>query len=167
MSKSTIRHITGDATQPQGKGTCLIVHCCNNVPAWGSGFVVALSKRWDAPERKYREWGEYRLGSIQFVRVVDDVWVANIIGQDGVGIGQDGIPPVRYEALRKGFAQAARWCRDRGATAHMPRIASGLAGGDWALVEQLIEVTFLREGVDVTVYDFPGGSYFDSRLDLD
>ena len=59
------------------------------------------------------------------------------------------------------------WCREHNATVHMPRIASWLAGGDWAMVERLIEVTFSKAEVPVTVYDFPGGRYFDSRRDED
>lgn len=158
-----LNFVEGDATCPQGEGVRLIVHCCNNVPAWGSGFVVALSKRWEAPERKYRKMGDYRLGAAEFVRVEDKIWVCNIIGQDGIGIGKDGMPPVRYEAIRKGFLRCVTWCQDNKATVHMPRIASGLAGGDWALVERLIEVTFGKAEIPVTVYDFPGGRFSDSR----
>ena len=50
-----IKYIKGDATRPIGDGSKLILHICNDVGAWGSGFVVALSKRWKEPEQKYRE----------------------------------------------------------------------------------------------------------------
>src|SRR5690606_12743464 len=33
-----------------------IPHVCNDIGAWGSGFVVALSKFSRAPEEKYRKW---------------------------------------------------------------------------------------------------------------
>lgn len=163
-----IKFTTGDATQPQGDGPKLIVHCCNNLGKWGAGFVVALSKRWSAPERMYGMTSRYKLGDSMIVKAEDGIWVANIIGQDGIGLGKDGLPPIRYEALRKGFLRAAGWCIAQNQPligAHMPRIGSGLAGGDWALVERLIETTFIKKGVDVTVYDLPGGQFFDSRTD--
>lgn len=46
----------GDATQPNGDGPRIIVHVCNDVGGWGKGFVVAVSKRWREPERRYRSW---------------------------------------------------------------------------------------------------------------
>ena len=53
---STIDYVKGDATSPVGSGTKIICHVCNDVGGWGRGFVVALSRRWSAPEARYREW---------------------------------------------------------------------------------------------------------------
>lgn len=82
-------------------------------------------------------------------------------------MGDNGLPPVRYEALRKGFKTLCDVMLDPRmptlGSVHMPRIAAGLAGGDWALIEPLILDTFIRKGIPVTVYDFPGGRFFDSR----
>lgn len=156
----------GDATRPRGDDCKVIVHCCNNDGGWGSGFVVALSNRWSAPEAAYRAMPRRPLGHVEIVQVEPDTWVANLIGQDGIRHDPDGLPPVRYEALRSGFDRIASWCMDRSperCSVHMPRIGCALAGGDWALVEVLIEACLLRAGIDVTVYDFPGGSFYDSR----
>jgi O-acetyl-ADP-ribose deacetylase (regulator of RNase III) len=46
MPSSEIFYMTGDATAPVGEGQKLIVHVCNDIGAWGAGFVLALSKRW-------------------------------------------------------------------------------------------------------------------------
>ena len=40
-----IQFITGDATAPIGKGNRIIAHVCNDIGAWGAGFVLAISKR--------------------------------------------------------------------------------------------------------------------------
>ena len=53
-----LKYVDGDATQPQGPGLKYIIHCCNDVGAWGAGFVLAISKRWPGPEKAYREWAE-------------------------------------------------------------------------------------------------------------
>jgi hypothetical protein len=36
----------------------------------------------------------------------------------------------------------------------MPRIGCGLAGGEWSIVEPLIEEHLVKVGVPVTVYNF-------------
>lgn len=51
-----LNYVKGDATSPQGDGTKAIVHVCNNIGAWGAGFVMAISRRWPEPEAAYREW---------------------------------------------------------------------------------------------------------------
>lgn len=169
--------VSGDATSPHGEGGKIIVHCCNNEGKWGRGFVVALSKKWPEPEQHYREsWRKLPmlpLGHVSMVQVERDIVVANLIGQDGVITKRGSLPPVRYEAIRQGFQRIVMWIEGKTQeeialplpiSIHMPRIGCGLAGGDWALIERLIEATFLHAGINVTVYDLPGKiSFFDSR----
>ena len=45
-----IIYLKGDATKPEGLGTKIIAHVCNDVGLWGKGFVLAVSKRWKFPE---------------------------------------------------------------------------------------------------------------------
>lgn len=47
---------TGDATQPEGTGPRVLVRVCNDQGLWGAGFVLALSRRFKAPEAAYRAW---------------------------------------------------------------------------------------------------------------
>lgn len=157
-SGGAITYVTGDATRPVGTGPKIIAHVCNDVGGWGRGFVVALSQRWSAPEDGYRRWYEERatndfeLGAVQLVAVEPDLWVANIIGQHGIQPGPDG-PPVRYEAIEAGLADLADEALVIGASVHMPRIGCGLAGGDWTVVESIVNRTLVDAGVAVTVYD--------------
>ena len=159
--RTFITYIPGDATRPQGDGYKFIAHCCNDVGAWGAGFVLALSRRWRQPEEGYIAWADslrgarLPMGRAQFVCVAPDICVVNIIGQRGCGV-EDGHPPVRYDALQAGFKEI-RLKTERmkgGASVHMPRIGCGLAGGEWAKVEYLIDVELCQHGVPVTVYDY-------------
>lgn len=153
-----IEYVTGDATAPVGTGPKVIVHVCNDVGAWGRGFVMAISKRWLEPERHYRAWhrGEgqqpFALGEVQFVQVAEDLWVANLIGQRNIRNAK-GLPPVRYEAIREGLRKVSLEARRLGASVHMPRIGCGLAGGNWEAVGQIVEAELVKAGVPVTVYD--------------
>ena len=155
----TITYTDGDATEPVGDGPKIIVHCCNSVGAWGSGFVLAVSKKWTEPELEYRKLrSPITLGSIQMVEVDSDLWVCNLVGQDHIR-PKGGIPPIRYEAFRKGFKALAIEACSRSATIHMPRMGCALAGGSWKIVELLIDDELVDEGLDVTVYDFDGGVF--------
>ncbi len=156
----SITYCTGDATRPTGDGLKIITHICNDAGGWGRGFVVALSRRWPQPEQRYRAWrrGEdaqpLALGQVQFVQVEGEVWVANLIGQHGIG-SRSGKPPVRYEAIRDGLRSIAVKARELGASVHMPRIGCGLAGGRWEDVSRIVENELVQQGINVTVYDLP------------
>lgn len=157
----TISYITGDATKPEGGGPKIIVHICNDIGGWGKGFVVAISNRWSEPEASYRRWHKgsgdvpFELGQVQFVRVEDELWVANLIGQRGTG-RSGGKPPIRYDAVRTGMERVAVFAAKQSASTHMPRIGCGLAGGRWEEIEPIIEETLIAAGIEVTVYDFGG-----------
>ena len=171
-----IHYVPGDATHPQGEGTKIIVHCCNTVGAWGRGFVLALSKRWMLPERAYRAWhrnGEFdvvlnhrgrtidvpmrfKLGEVQVVAVEpNELYVANLIGQEGIRRDNSGHPPVRYGAIRQGFKHVRFYATELEASVHMPRIGAGLAGGRWSEIEKIICDELASQDVPVTVYDLP------------
>ena len=150
----TIQYIKGDATVPQTKGIKIIAHICNDIGGWGKGFVLAVSKRWEAPEKEYRNWHRFRsknnfaLGEIQIIQVEKYIYVANMIGQKGIKTGSNGVP-VRYEAIEKCLETLSL-----NASIHMPRIGCGLAGGKWTEIEPIIERTLLNKNVEVFIYDF-------------
>lgn len=153
-----INYVVGDATDPVGDGPKIIVHVCNDIGGWGRGFVVALSKRWREPEQQYRAWhrGEekmpFALGEVQFVQVAENIWVANMIGQRDVRtIG--GVPPVRYDEIRKALKKVAAEAAQLKASIHMPRIECGLAGGKWEEIGGIVEQELTNKSVPVTVYD--------------
>jgi O-acetyl-ADP-ribose deacetylase (regulator of RNase III) len=153
-----IQYIKGDATAPIGDGNKIIVHVCNDIGGWGRGFVLAISKRWEAPEKAYRAWaasGErFSLGEVQFVQVEQGIWIANMIGQRDVKKDKSGEPPVRYPAIKDGLIKVGIYAKQVQATVHMPRIGCGLAGGTWDQVEPLINDALTGKGVKTVVYDF-------------
>jgi O-acetyl-ADP-ribose deacetylase (regulator of RNase III) len=146
-----IKYIVGNAVKPIGDGEKFIIHVSNDVHAWGSGFVLAISKKWKMPEYYFRATKSLNLGDIQAVIVEKDITVINMIGQHGVGIDLvTHIPPIRYDAIRECLKKVNVLALEFNATIHAPRFGSGLAGGDWNVIEQIIndEIT-----VDVTIYD--------------
>jgi len=153
----TINYVKGDATSPVGDGKKIIVHVCNDIGAWGAGFVLALSKKWKQPEAQYRALKTRRLGDVQIVQVEEDIWVANMIGQKNtkpsfitMKNNTVPVPPIRYGAVRAALATVNDAAYKSGATIHMPRIGCGLAGGKWDEIESIVRDVM---SVDVYVYD--------------
>jgi hypothetical protein len=106
----TFNHVMGDATQPADirKIPIVIPHVCNDVGAWGAGFVLAVSRsvrsgprdgvqdlvegRLTVPQGTLKKVvkvrgnnGEFGLGATQFVKVPDlKLVVANMVAQHGL-----------------------------------------------------------------------------------
>lgn len=154
----TPNYVKGDATAPvKSTPIGIIVHCCNDIGAWGAGFVLALSRRWHSPEQNYLDAERYRLGDVQFVQVQPDLIVANMIGQHGCGFRPDGTPPIDYPAIRSCLDKVREEIDLLGgpsvASVHAPRFGSGLAGGDWNVIEQIVIDELCAYGISVTIYD--------------
>ena len=176
-------YVTGDATEPQGTSkNQVIVHVCNDIGAWGSGFVMALSNKWPEPEAYYRAWHKgnldnpfdpfappFKQGMVQVVDVIRDLrdeygepthvntYVANLIGQSGTGFLGD-LAPVRYGSIHEGLYRLRNICYDKFGRywdLHMPRIGCGLAGGTWDRIEEILKQVFSDDEIDITVYDLP------------
>jgi O-acetyl-ADP-ribose deacetylase (regulator of RNase III) len=165
-----ITYITGDATQPLGRGNKIVAHVCNDIGAWGRGFVLSLSRQWPTAEKSYRDWSAsklsddfppFTLGNTVFVpveRTSDSdpaqttIWVANMVAQHGISTGKDGMSTIRYDALEDCLQDVRMMAHDQDASVHMPRIGCGLGGGVWSEVEPIIERKLYD--IEVYVYDY-------------
>lgn len=150
-----INYVKGDATRPQGSSNKIIAHICNDIGAWGKGFVLAISNRWNEPERRYRRWYRdkvFALGMVQFVKVEPDIWIANMVAQHGIRRTCRNIP-IRYNAVTKCLKVVLEKSRELNAAVHMPRIGCGLAGGKWERIEPIINQELCEKDIAVTVYD--------------
>jgi O-acetyl-ADP-ribose deacetylase (regulator of RNase III) len=156
-----ITYLIGDATYPKFDGQSFICHCCNDVGKWGKGFVLAVSKRWDMPEKQFLQQNP-RLGRTQIIRVSPNIVVCNMVGQSGIYPDSKGNPPIRYPALEKCFETVVTRIDDdylkagKKVSLHMPRIGCGLAGGTWFKVEAIINRVIGDRDIPVFVYDLPG-----------
>lgn len=148
-----ITYFRGDATNPQIPGGKMIIHICNDIGAWGKGFVMALSRRWPEPEKTYKTFYEVwkpPLGQIQLVPVEKDITVINMIAQKGI-ISKTNPKPLDLKALDFCLTSVSAHAREAKASIHMPRIGCGLAGGKWEEVEPLINKRLY--GLNIFVYD--------------
>ena len=141
-----VKYVEGDATKPQLSGAHNVVAhdiVCNGVGAFGAGFAAAVAERWKPVQEAYFQWhrqGEgagFKLGAHELILVEPNLEVANIIGMWGVW-GSPGGGPLQHNALADALDAVGLHAAARKATVHMPRLGSGLAGGDWTKIEQMI-----------------------------
>lgn len=146
-----ITYVTGDLL---GAAQKVLVHGCNNRGVMGSGVAAQIRARWpnvyEVYALKHKVFG-LELGDVIPVATVDGRVVVNAVTQDG--FGRDGHRYVDYAAVERCF----RTINDR---VHgwevkeiaMPRIGAGLGGGDWEVIEEIINrtATFYTP----VVYDF-------------
>lgn len=167
-----IRYEVGDATRPAKTAdeAVVIAHVVNDEGKWGRGFVVALSKWDDGPERQYRRWHRvgamttqpFELGQVQFCHFgpqTDDLWVANMVAQRGWRRGGDDPQALDLDALRaclRRLQPGVVSLHGGGTRVVMPRIGCGLGGARWEDVEPVIQAELVDLGVPVTVYSLPG-----------
>lgn len=166
-------YISGDATIPLGPGEKCIAHCCNDIGAWGKGFVVPLGKKFPEAKKAYldlKNTPDLKLGKLNLVQVSSEIFIANMIGQHGI-YPKNGKIPLVYSALDNCFMILSSVIKTmykvhNYVTVHMPRIGCGLAGGEWSKVRELIIHHLCNHNIRVYVYDIPGGEFkFDPERD--
>lgn len=159
-SGKLLTYVTGDATQPRGGDSAILVHVVNDAtPNWGGrGFAIAVRRRWPHVQSEFAEWAReprnLALGNVHFSQADERIAVASIIAQKGYG--ESKRPRVRYAALRQGLLKVAAEAARTGLAVHMPRIGTGQGRGTWDVVVDMIKETVCSRRVPVAVYTLPG-----------
>lgn len=151
LSNSTIKYLEGDLFEniKNINEKIIIPHVCNNVGAWGSGFVVPLGKNFPKARESYLKY-RHSLGTIQAVKINEKVSVVNMIAQRGIF----GRVKISYQALEECLDKTGLLARLNHASIHAPKFGSGIAGGDWKVIESMILDRWV--GLDVNIYVFRG-----------
>jgi len=163
-----IKYIVGDLFEAikDNDSVKMICHIVNSIGGWGAGFVIPLAKAYPMAEQNYRQWHKngyifslqhesvlfFKLGKVQFVDCTQNICVANMVGQEGTGMGIDGRPPIRYSALAQCMQDVARVAKIRNAEIICPKFGSGLAGGNWTFIETLINECWCDWDIPVTIF---------------
>jgi hypothetical protein len=155
----TLSYVEGDlfAAIKNSPAPIIIPHVCNDVGAWGAGFVVPLGRHYPSTRDEYLKWaksgdGTFRLGEMQTV-CIDNICVVNMVAQQGLG----GPRPLKYPALGKCMLGVRDFIKSQFVGAiHAPMFGSGLAGGNWNFIEQMILDAWVNFGIPTTIYYLPG-----------
>jgi len=135
----------------------LILHGCNAQGVMGSGVALAIRNTFPLAYQSYLKWKErvgnsLQIGNVQFVTVDPDLTIANGITQEFYG--RDGRRYVSYLAIDCVFSEVKRWMSINAVQElHMPKIGSGLGGGDWNVIETNLLETFAGTNIEIYLYE--------------
>lgn len=133
-------------------GSSIVVpHVCNNINAFGGGFTAGITKYYPIVKENYHLLGgKNSLGYVQFVEVSKNhtyghkLIFANMIAQNGL-ISKSNPRPLNYAALVKCMISVSSFVNDfinnnkeNTIQIHAPKFGSGLAGGNWNFITDLI-----------------------------
>jgi len=136
--------------------TKVIIHCCNDIGSWGSGFVLALNGNVGFGPMEAYENAPKRLGTISCWFEPDaELCVYNIIGQHGIRNNITNPIPIVYQAIYDGCQRVvdsafAKFGMDW--EIHMPKMGADRAGGDWNEISRIVQDVFCSKGIDVIVH---------------
>jgi len=143
----------------------IIVHQANCMGVMGAGIALSIKSKYPQVFAKYkRVTGSYKdrnqlLGRCLLIsedgRIVkandkkensDTKIIANLFGQYGYGRGLQ----TDYEALEKALIELKYFAQNNNLSVGLPyNIGCGNAGGDWSIVEEIIEKIFVDYPVEV------------------
>ena len=158
------RYIVGDITETDLKYIAHGVNCQNKM---GSGVAKALYEKFPEVKKEYHRhcdlWSYeihgLLLGQLCPVFINNDKNIFNLFTQ--LNYGYDGKRYVNYWAIVRCFSVLMGYI-PKGYPIAIPKIGCGLAGGDWNIVEQLINDT-VGDDLEIWVYELNDSQKRDGR----
>lgn len=179
----SIEYIVGDLFDSiENDKPTVIAHVCNDQGAWGAGFVVPLGMKYPIARNAYLAWhkegvwtpelenqftgssieggyDDFKQGLVQLVKINDNLYVANMVAQN---LG--GRRPLNYLSLAKCLGIVNDTCQ--GFDILCPRFGAGLAGGDWYVIECLIQDTWKDMTIKVFEREQDRGKTTNTKQDV-
>jgi hypothetical protein len=128
----------------------IIPHVCNNIDSFGGGFTGDINKLYPIVKDNYHMLGKKNtLGYTQYVVADKDdkfkhkLIFANMIAQNEV-ISSRNPRPLNYFSLAKCMGDVKHYIKqnfnqENKVQIHCPKFGSGLAGGNWLFIQELIQ----------------------------
>lgn len=152
VKNSNLFDIISTRIKSEHNGSSVIVpHVCNNVNAFGAGFAGQVAQIYPEVKANFHMLGhQSKLGNVQFINVQSDkkyrhsIIFANMIAQNKL-ISEKNKRPLNYAALVYCMNQVRSYAKHLQTASdttrvelHCPKFGSGLAGGNWNFISELI-----------------------------
>lgn len=143
-----IHYVKGDLFSTNHQ---IIAHGVNCRGAFGAGVAGLMAEKY--PKSKYRYLEKFysenwHLGDVQLVKIDTNLYIANCATQDAYYPRNQ--VHADYLAIRQAMEKVKRFAQLKQFKIAMPKIGSGLAGGEWTIIENILNAVF--EDYDITVY---------------
>jgi O-acetyl-ADP-ribose deacetylase (regulator of RNase III) len=144
-----IRYIQGNLLDSD---CYIIAHGVNCSGGFGSGVAGQIAEKWPHVKEAYlqwhRDWG-WHLGQVDFCIAEKGKLVAHCATQQEYG-REPGRVYVDYDAIKQVMETLKNHPESIGQRIAIPKISAGLAGGDWKIIEEIINTVFHDQ--DIYVY---------------
>lgn len=177
FSTSNIFEMSKNRVSSEKNGaTVFIPHVCNNIDLFGAGFAADIADKFPSVKADYHMLGKNFLknnfGYAQIIKVMEEtrhkqkLYIVNMIAQNGVQ-SKNNPRPLNYFALAKSMGILSSFIlsntgylsKSENIEIHCPKFGSGLAGGNWNFVSDLIDDVWGRYNVTVHILDRSGNKY--------
>lgn len=150
----------------ENSSTVIIPHVCNNINAFGAGFAGQVAEEFPAVKINFHMLGNTtKLGQVQYVSVAknpthrNEMIFANMIAQNKL-LSHTNPRPLNYGALVHAMTDVKNYIQRikqhnpdiDNIEIHAPKFGSGLAGGNWDFISDLINDIWTN--IPVYIYVF-------------
>ena len=136
--------------------TVIVPHVCNNIDIFDAGFAAQVAKHYPEVKANYHMLGKSflrnNLGHSQIIKVYEQpkykhkLFFVNMIAQNGVRSSKNP-RPLNYAGLVRSMIQISQFIlsntaflqKNENVEIHAPKFGSGLAGGNWHFINELID----------------------------
>lgn len=148
-----IKYIDGNVFDTKND---IIAHGCNCIGGYGAGIAKTVATLYPKAKiayyKKYHSSEKWNLGDTQIVKVSSDRYIANCATQYDYGSPKNGKIYVSYDGFKKSMEELKRKANLLNASIAMPLIGAGLAGGDWKILEGILNEVFHDVEIEVWIY---------------
>lgn len=150
--------------------TVIVPHVCNNIDLFDAGFAAQIAKNYPEVKANYHMLGKSflknNLGHSQMIKVYEQpkyrhkLYIVNMIAQNGIKSPKNP-RPLNYAALVKSMIQVSQFIhsstgffqKSENVEIHAPKFGSGLSGGNWNFISDLINDIWGK--YNVFIYNSP------------
>lgn len=118
----------------------IILHGCNSQGVMGSGVAKLIREKYPTAYSAYLA-GYMELGTVTYASQEDGKVILNAITQEFYGRSK-GKVYVSYQAIEDAFQRIDWWAghsKNKKLSIAMPKIGAGLGGGNWEVIQGIIE----------------------------
>jgi hypothetical protein len=157
INNRDIFEIIKNRTQADNNGaTVFVPHVCNNIDLFDAGFAGQVARLYPEVKANYHMLGKSflknNLGHSQIIKVYEQpkykhkLYFVNMIAQNGIKNSKNN-RPLNYAALMRSMIHVNQFIntntsflqKNENIEIHAPKFGSGLAGGNWNFISELID----------------------------
>lgn len=140
----------GDVTEAT-ESPAVLCHVVNNVGAFGAGVAKSIADKYPQAKQDYlHAWRQFQLGEVLWYMVNPNLTIANMFAQNGL-VGPYNPHPLSYIALSSCMNKVKSQMNDDEVIV-APQFGAGLAGGDWEIIEPMINQIWSDKQVVIYKY---------------